>query len=342
MNKLTLDKCLTLDDVLLVPQLSNINSRSDIDTSTQLTENFKLKVPVISSPMDTVTEAAMAIALSEAGGLGILHRSCSLRDQVLMIDNILEYEELNNKIINWGAAVGITDDYLERAKAMHRLGCSVICIDVAHGHHTNVRKAILSIRNSLGDKIHIMAGSVATLEAFDFLAEAGASSGRCSIGSGSICSTRLQTGHGVPLLSAIFDCAKSTSDMLLIADGGLRTPGDIVKAIAAGADAVMLGSMLAGTLEAPGQINSDGKKQYRGMASFESQVDRGNKNPMHVEGVSGWVNITGTVKSTIEKIHAGLTSGMSYSGARTIHEFQLKAKFIQQTHVANIEGPTGI
>ena len=205
----------------------------------------------------------------------------------------------------------------------------VLCIDVAHGHHKLVERAIKSIKEMLNDSVHIIAGNVATLEGFNALADWGADSVRCNIGGGSICSTRIQTGHGVPGLHTIFECAQSDRDAKIIADGGIRSSGDIVKALAAGADFVMLGSMLAGTDESPGEtligVLNTKTKVYRGMASKEAQFDWRGKCSSN-EGISATIPYKGPVTNVLEDLSNGIKSGLSYSGVRTITELQAKAQ----------------
>ena len=263
---------LSYDDVLLVPKYSDIKSRSEIDLSSNLGKDLILSLPIFSSPMDTVSGKDMCIAMDTAGGAGIVHRYNTIEEQSVIISDAAK--NINNNI---GAAVGITGDYLERASEAYSQGANFICVDVAHGHHSSMKLALHRLRIMLGDHYHIMAGNVATVEGINDLAEWGADSVRCNIGGGSICSTRIQTGHGVPGLQTIIDCAHTDRDVTIIADGGIRNSGDIVKAIAAGADAVMCGSLLAGTTESPGKIEEDRQgfkwKTYRGMASKEAQMD---------------------------------------------------------------------
>jgi IMP dehydrogenase len=209
----------------------------------------------------------------------------------------------------------------------------VICVDVAHGHHKLVERAIKTIKDAYAEAIHIMAGNVATLQAFNDLSDWGADSVRCNIGGGSICSTRIQTGHGHPGLQTVFDCAATDRDAKIIADGGIRTSGDIVKALAAGADFVMLGSLLAGTEEAPGEkIARNGHvfKKYRGMASKDAQISWRGRYSSN-EGVSAEVPFKGPVGDILDDLTNGVRSGLSYSGARSIKELQAKAMFVRQT-----------
>ena len=243
-----------------------------------------------------------------------------------------------------GAAIGVSDDFVDRACALYDAGAQILCIDVAHGHHTLVRHALTILRNTFGSAIHIMAGNVATLSAFNDLSDWGADSIRVGIGGGSICATRIQTGHGVPTLQSIIDCAASDRPARLIADGGMKMPGDIAKALAAGADFVILGSLLAGTDESPGEIiEQDGRKikSYRGMASREAQYKwRGRSSS--VEGVAHHVDYHGSVHDVVHNLCRGIKSGMSYSGARNLREFRAKALFIKQTMCGLAESGTHI
>ncbi len=330
---------LTYDDVLLVPQYSDIESRRQIDIGGTLS-NMRLSLPVISSPMDTVTEWSMCRSMDEAGGIGIIHRYNSIEQQAAQAEKAFEVGAKNV-----GAAVGVTGDYLDRAIALCGEGVQVVCVDVAHGHHVLVETAIKSLRDSLGDDVHIMAGNVATLDGFNALAEWGADSVRCNIGGGSICTTRVQTGHGVPGLHTIFECAASewAGDVKIIADGGIRNSGDIVKALAAGADFVMLGSLLAGTTETPGELiqnfgnqMGESRKVYRGMASADAQNEwRGRTSSL--EGVATTIPYKGKVDEVLIKLEGGIRSGLSYSGARTVDELHRRAVFIRQTDAGRNE-----
>jgi len=334
-----LPETLTYDDVLLVPQYSNIESRKEIDVGSSLDDNIRLKLPIISSPMDTVTETKTAIAMYQAGGLGIIHRYNSIKRQVELVrDASVE------KIYNVGAAIGVTEDFEERACALYDAGANVICVDVAHGHHILVERAIKTLRSIFGGDIHIMAGNVATLAGFNDLADWGADSIRCNIGGGSICSTRIQTGHGAPGLHTIMECAKTDREAKIIADGGIKNSGDIVKALAAGADFVMLGSLLAGTAETPGEkVTTFGgvKKRYRGMASKDAQIDwRGKYNSN--EGVSVLIDHKGPIKEVLTALHQGIVSGFSYSGCKNITELQTTHCFAKQTPAGWSESQTHI
>ena len=331
---------LSYDDVLLVPKYSDIKSRSEITLSVDMGKTLQLDLPLFSSPMDTISEDRMAIAMDKAGGAAIIHRYNSIRQQEELVSKSVS-ESRNNV----GAAIGITGDYLERATAAFNAGATFICVDVAHGHHLMMQKALNRLKKLLGDNYHIMAGNVATLQGVNDLGDWGADSVRCNIGGGSICSTRIQTGHGVPGLQTIIDCAQTDRDVKIIADGGIRNSGDIVKAIAAGADAVMCGSLFAGTTESPGDVIMDNSgfrwKTYRGMASKEAQMDWHGRTSSN-EGVSTYIDFKGSVTEVLGDLRKGIASGLSYSGARNLAEFREKAIFVRQTPSGLQESKTHI
>lgn len=327
---------LSFDDVLLVPQKSAIVSRSEIDlTSTMGSHSFEL--PVISSPMDTVTESQMMIAMSDLGGLGIIHRYNSIKEQCDLV------RDCGPSLS--AAALGVSSDIQARSASLYGAGARIFCIDVAHGHHTNVERALKTLRDIFGESVTIIAGNVATPEGYSDLSDWGADAVRVGIGGGSICSTRIQTGHGVPTFHSVLECKYVDADAKIIADGGIKTAGDIVKALAAGADFVMLGSMLAGTDESPGQVfvSTDDKKYkvYRGMASVEAQVDwRGDARSL--EGVSTTIPYKGSVIDVLNALKQNIRSGLSYSGAHSLKEFQATARFIRQTSASIVESGTHI
>jgi IMP dehydrogenase len=341
---------LSYEDVLLVPQYSDVRSRKEIDIGTTLGEGkraISLGLPIISSPMDTVTGPLMSEVMNVFGGVGVIHRYCTIEDQAKMVKmaKLNRYHSTTNDIhILVGAAVGVTGDFEKRAYALKAAGVDFLCIDIAHGHHILMREAIETLRCIVGDDKHIMAGNVATLEGVNALADWGADSVRCNIGGGSICSTRIQTGHGMPGLQTIMECVKTDRNVSIIADGGIRNSGDVVKALAAGADCVMVGSMLAGTAEAPGEILHLGAKRYknyRGMASEEAQKDwRGTASSL--EGISATIPYKGSVTRILEQLDNGIRSGFSYSGARTLPQLQSKAKFTRQTAAGISESNTHI
>ena len=326
---------LSFDDVLLEPKYSDIKSRSEVDMGNHLSETAYLELPVISSPMDTVTEDEMAWAIYDEGGLGVVHRYNTVEEQVTLIKKRRGFK---------AAAIGVTGEYEERACALFDAGIHYLCLDVAHGHHVLVKNALKTLRELFGDTVHLMAGNVATLEAFNDLADWGANSIRVGIGGGSICSTRINTGHGVPTFQSIHDCSYSDRDAKIIADGGIKNSGDIVKALAAGADFVMLGSMLAGTDESPGEIFTSVNKKYkvyRGMASRSAQLDWRGKSSSP-EGISTTIPYKGPVSDILRDIGGNIRSGFSYTGARDLRELQSKAIFIRQTSASQIESSTHI
>jgi IMP dehydrogenase len=335
-------ECLSYDDVLLIPQYSDIRSRDDVDISSQLGD-MKLELPLIASPMDTIAEHRMAASMSNYGGTTVVHRYNTIEEQVQQVN--IARNLSNNPTPFIGAAIGITGDYLERAMALKEAHVSFVCLDVAHGHHIVMKEALKELRKRFNPYTHIMAGNIATLQGINDLADWGADSVRCNIGGGSICSTRIQTGHGIAGFQTILDCAKTNRDVQVIADGGIKNAGDIVKALAAGADAVMCGSLFAGTDETPGQIfeEADGThwKTYRGMASKEAQV-RWRGRYSSFEGVAARVPYRGSVQPILKDLERGIRSGFSYSGARTLGELQAKATFIKQTSSGLSESHTHI
>lgn len=332
-------EALSFDDVVMVPQYSDIKSRSEVSLSIKLNNtNIVLGAPVIASPMDTVSGPDMAIALwQHAKALAILHRYCSIEVQAQNVKRVVDGGATA------AAAIGINGDYFERATELVRAGASVICVDVAHGHHIMMKDALTKLRKAF-PHCHIMAGNVATLEGFNDLSDWGADSIRVGIGSGSICSTRVQTGHGVPLFQNILDISKTDRPAQLISDGGIKVFGDISKAIGGGADFVMMGSMFAGTDESPGDLiaTMDGKrKTYRGMASKDSQIEWRGYHSSN-EGISTTIPYKGPVKNILTDMLGAMVSGFSYSGARNITELQNKAKFKRVTHASMVEGTTHI
>ena len=325
------------DDVLLVPQYSDIESRTEVDLSVpglfddlnkmEAIGKRQLTCPIVGSPMDTVMGPDSAQILSLLGGFGVLHRYCSIEDAC---KSYTETMSAHGSQTNVMVAIGATGDYLERAAELFDVGCRSFCIDVAHGHHISVKRALESLRLKFGDKVHLMGGNVATLDAFNDLSDWGCDSIRTGVGGGSMCTTRIQTGHGVPTLQSIMDCARTDRKAKIVADGGIRNSGDAVKALAAGADYIMLGSVLAGHQESPGIIfnNPEGKfKAFRGMASKEAQIDWRGKVGGE-EGVSTFIPYKGLLRDTLEGFLAGMRSGLSYSGARNIPELQRKAVFV--------------
>lgn len=322
----------SFDDVLLVPQYSDIESRSEIDLTRQLGSR-QYSIPIITSPMDTVTGLDMASTFGALGGLAVTHRYCDVVEQSRMTP------------AKSAAAVGVTGDFMERIDFLNKdAGIITFCLDVAHGHHVLVERALKSIRDKYGSGLNIIAGNVATPKAYLALSDWGADAVRIGIGGGSICSTRIQTGHGVPTFESVLTCSYEDG-ATIIADGGIKTAGDVVKALSAGADFVMLGSMLAGTDQSPGQLfqGNDGNKYkvYRGMASVEAQTDwRGEARSL--EGISTTIPHKGCVKDVVGNLLQNVRSGLSYSGARNITQLQAKAEFIVQSTASQIESSTHI
>lgn len=328
-------ECLSYDDVLLVPQYSDIKSRKEVDISCKLGK-FEFKTPLIASPMNTITEGEMAETMAQLGGLGIVHRYCTIEDQVKMVGEVVSGVK--------AAAIGITGDYLERAEELVKNGgVEILCLDVAHGHYSVMGRALGEVRKLVGD-VYLMASTIATLDACLDLKEWGADGVRVGVGSGSICQTRVVTGHGIPTLQSLLDINNNhlLKDPLpdIIADGGHKNSGDMVKALAAGANMVIAGSLFAGTRQTPGEIsygpNGEQFKSYAGMASRESNAKRGVKVTAP-EGVAMKVRYKGDVREVMEVLNDGIRSGLSYSGARNIQEFENKAEFVKQTHAGVIE-----
>jgi IMP dehydrogenase len=458
-----LEEALTFDDVLLVPAESDVIPK-DVDVKTQLTPEIRLAIPIVSSAMDTVTEAATAICMAREGGVGIVHKNLSIAEQVLEVTKVKKAESgvvvnpvtvapeqklaaalelmkrheisglpvvaadgrpvgiLTNRDIRFernleqpisammtkklitiaegtsveaakellhknriekllvidgggflkglvtikdiekaqkhptaakdelgrlrcGAAVGIGADRDERVDALMKAGCDVLCIDTAHGHSQNVINAVKDVRKNF-PKAQIIAGNIATGEAALALAKAGADAVKVGIGPGSICTTRVVAGVGVPQIRAITDAAKALRGMnvTVIADGGIKYSGDVAKAIAAGAHVVMIGSLFAGTDEAPGEIilyQGRSYKTYRGMGSIGAMragsKDRYFQSEVHSEakfvpeGIEGRVPYRGSLSQSLYQLIGGLKAGMGYTGCHTIDELRTKARFLRTT-----------
>ncbi len=324
---------LTFDDVLLVPRKSHVESRMDPSLESILTQSYPLKVPFVSANMDTITEAPMAIKMHQLGGFGIIHRFMSVDDQVQQVKMALEGGG------GVAASIGVNAQDRERAHQLIDAGTQVLTIDIAHGHSTAMLKTLDWLKSQWPD-ISVIAGNVVTPKATQDLIHAGADAIKVGIGPGSMCTTRVITGCGVPQLTAIAMCAHvgQEKNIPIIADGGLRTSGDIVKAFAAGASSVMLGSVLAGTIETPGSIQS-GHKLYRGMASKSAQNSwRGNiPKGMTAEGESVKVPVKGHVEDVIDELSGGLRSGMSYLNAPSIPEIREQAQFMEVTPMGQSE-----
>jgi IMP dehydrogenase len=324
-------QAITYDDVLLVPNYNNHESRRMVDTAvTDRTGKLRLELPVFTANMDSVTESEMANFIGAKGGMGVLHRFLSIER------NIEEFKKCKFKAY---VSIGCSDQDMERAQALRDAGAEYFCVDVAHAHGKYVGKTLKRLREFLPNAC-LMAGNVATYAGADYLAACGADILKVGIGGGSVCTTRIKTGFGVPNLTAIEECAKV--DRSIIADGGIRTPGDIVKALAFGADFVMIGGMLAGTRPTPGKVlEKDGKKikQYRGMASFEAQADflGGVPEWKTAEGVAVDVPYRENEEAILADIIGGLRSGLTYGGAATVKELQRKMSYVTITQAGRIE-----
>ena len=334
----TIKESLTFDDVLLIPKYSDVLP-SETDISLNLSKKITLKVPFLSSAMDTVTEYKMAVAIAQAGGIGVIHRNLNIRKQSQ------EVMKVKKKKLIVGAAVGTNNEDVDRARSLIDNGCDLIVIDTAHGHSAKVLK-VLSKLKKINFNVPICVGNIATAEASKKLYNSGADIIKVGIGPGSICTTRMVAGIGVPQISAIMEVkdALKNKKIKIISDGGIKFSGDIAKALAAGADAIMMGSIFAGTDESPGKkFKIKGKlyKQFRGMGSIGAmssgsanryfQKNFKDKSKFVPEGVEGRVEYKGNVSKIIYQLQGGLRSSMGYIGAKDINQIQKKAKFIKIT-----------
>ena len=332
-------EALTFDDVTLAPNYSEVLP-SEVDTSIKLSENLKLRIPILTSAMDTVTESRMAIAIAKAGGIGVIHRNLNIKDQ------ISEIKKVKKQKLLVGAAVGAGPNEHKRVEQIIKEGVDLIVVDTAHGHTKKVGEIIRFIKKQKTKKVTLCAGNIATAEAAKYLLNLGVDIIKVGIGPGSICTTRLVAGIGVPQLSAILAVRNGLKNKKakIISDGGIKYSGDLAKAFAAGADAVMIGSLFAGTDETPGKlITKNGKKfkSFRGMGSVgamnkgsadryfqKKQKDTSKYVP---EGVEGYVKYKGKVDSVIYKLVGGLKSSMGYLGAKQIKNLRDKPRFVKIT-----------
>jgi len=331
MIKISKEKALCFDDILLVPQYSEVKSRKDIDASMHGYE-----FPIVSSPMDTVTEWPMAVAIANQGGIGLIHRYMNKSDQLMQLDAAIK--STYNKS-NIGIAISALDvlDSQYILDAIN-IGAKWFCIDTANGHGESCIRAVKTFKYYYPE-VNLMAGNVSTAKGFETLSRMGADAVRVGIGGGATCTTRIVSGHGVPTLQSIIDCyewkKETNSKTLIVADGGIKNSGDIVKAFAAGSDLVMLGSMLAGTEETPGDI-INGFKHFRGMASAEAQLDwRGEVSV--AEGISTMIPCKGSVINIFNEILDGIGSGCSYSGTHTLKELADQAFYIEVSPLSRAE-----
>jgi IMP dehydrogenase len=344
------NKALTYDDVLLIPKYSDISSRSHINLNTKVSRRYGILTPYVASCMDTVCESEMAIKMAELGGVGCIHRFMTVEEQCEEVKKVRKHFQTYSLYELWGvmydnwhaeiqdipvmAAIGVMTSDIQRAIKLVESGANILIIDVAHGHHSNVKTMISELKKNLPDHVDIIAGNISTTNSAMDLREWGADGLRVGIGGGSLCTTRIKTGHGIPNVQTIVDCIVD-SEIPVMADGGIRNSGDIAKALGLGASCVMLGSLLAGTKESPGKIISirDGSlyKKYRGSASLETKSTHGQATK-HIEGESTLIPFKGGVSYIIESLNDGVKSALSYSGCRTISEFNEKATFVEITN----------
>ncbi len=325
---------LSYGDVLIIPKYNKILSRKDIDLRTRVSRNIELAMPILAANMDTICESKMAIALGKLGGLGVIHRYLTIEQQV---DEVRKVKQQN---LICAAAIGIKD-YSERVPALVNSGVNLLVLDIAHGHSKYAGKTLDWIKQNYSH-IDVMVGNVATKDAAHYFLSKGADAIKVGVGPGAMCTTRIMSGAGVPQVTALMDVYEETQGKIPIcADGGIRYPGDLTKAIGAGAETVMLGGVLSGTDETPGEIiekNGVKFKEYRGMASYDATIRRLNlegKNEeevISVEGESILVEYKGPISPIVKKFLGGLASGMTYTGSPSVYSFRGRADFIEISH----------
>lgn len=335
--KLNIPLSLSYDDVLLIPQYSEVNSRNDVNLETKITPRLVLRIPLISANMSDVTGVAMAIRMAELGGLGVLPRFMSAEEEANMV-----YKVKKKKLLV-GASIGLRNGMFGRSESLIKAGADIMVLDVAHGHLRKVIDAIADFKNKFRG-VELVAGNVATAAAAEDLFKAGADCVKVGVGPGSICTTRIETGSGVPQITAIMEAAAAARKYkkTLIADGGTKNSGDIVKGLAAGASAIMAGSLFAGTAESPGRKVKIAGKLYKtynastSLAEKKNHVEKAgdefeNHYTKQIEGVESIVNYKGPLAEVVEHLSANVRSGLSYSGAKNIPELWKKARFTQIT-----------
>lgn len=352
-GKIVSTEGLTFDDLLLLPNQSDF-PREAVNLATALHPRIKLKLPVLSSPMDTVTESGMAISMAQAGGLGVIHRNLAVDKQAAMVEHVKmspvtdkDAASLDSKgryLV--AAAIGAGADMAERVKALVAAGVDMIVVDSGHGHSTYIMDCVKHIKKAYKDKVVVMAGNVATYDGAKAMIKAGADVIRVGMGPGAICTTRVITGMGVPQMTALMEVARAAkgTKVTFVADGGMRMMGDMAKALATGAHAVMLGSLLAGHEQAPGdKLVIEGKtyKQYRGMGSIGAMQKGGAERygqkaqmaakQLIAEGVEGLVPYKGDVHDFLFQTAGSLRSSFYYLGSKNMSEFHKKARFIRIT-----------
>ena len=339
MNLDELPLALTYDDVLLVPQRSSIRSRSQVSLASAMTRDINMTTPVMAANMDTVCGWEMAATMSHLGAVGIIHRFLPIHDQGAEVRKAFEASE--GGVI--GAAVGTDHDMIERTSACADAGARVVVLDIAHGHAEHAIEGVKRLKDQC-PQVQVIAGNVATAQGAIDLAEAGADAIKVGVGPGGVCTTRLVAGVGVPQLTAVSEAVNAECGVPIIADGGIRTSGDIAKALAVGADSVMIGSMFAGTKEAPGEVEQTERglfKRVRGMASREAAEQRAHRSGEALddeyfehraaEGVEGLVPYRGSVVLLVNELMAGVKSAMSYQNASSLAEFRTNARLVRIT-----------
>ncbi|HKL23545.1 MAG TPA: guanosine monophosphate reductase [Candidatus Nanoarchaeia archaeon] len=321
----------SFEDVLIVPKYNKIVSRKEVSLKTKVTKNYEIEIPLIVANMDTTCEAKMAIAIGKLGGLGVIHRFNTIKQQAEQVKLVKKHKLLA------AAAIGVKD-YERRLGALIKANIDIIVLDIAHGHSKYAGKVVEYIKKKYPE-IDVMAGNIATKDAAEYFLSKGADAIKVGIGPGSMCTTRIMTGAGVPQLTAIMDVYEATQGRIPIcADGGIKNPGDFCKALGAGANTVMSGSIFAGTDESPGKvIKKKGKKfkLYRGMASYEATLKKKkldgkeSKEIISVEGEKTFIPYKGPIEPIVKKFLGGLTSGMTYIGAKNMENFIGKVDFIE-------------
>jgi IMP dehydrogenase len=326
-------KGLTFDDVLLIPQHSQISSRRTPVLKTQVTKNYSIDIPLITANMDTVTEVEMACAMAKLGGMGILHRFMSPEDQIIMVNEIKEFQKENNLNTPIAASIGVKDEGRLRADLLVKAGVQIVTVDIAHGDSVMMLDTLKYVKETY-PQIDVIAGNVATPDGVKRMIDLGADAIKVGIGPGSMCTTRIITGHGVPQLTAIALCVQVANEygIPVIADGGLKNSGDMVKSLCAGASSMMMGSLVSGTLETPGEVKG-GMKQYRGMASKAAQVSWRGEMPqgMAAEGVDTFIPCKGSVVDVVSELTGGIRSGMTYIGVETLEDMTKNSMFMEMS-----------
>ena len=339
MNPTDFPLALAYDDVLLVPRRSAVGSRQEVSLATRLSRRLNLELPVIAANMDTVCEWEMAVAMARMGGVGIIHRFLPVQNHAREVEKVKQVGE--DLLV--GAALGVGGDMTLRAKNCVAAGVDVLVLDIAHGHAEHSLNAVRILKDEFPE-VDLIAGNIATGEGAVDLVEAGADAVKVGVGPGGVCTTRVVTGVGVPQVSALYDVVRSGVDAPIIADGGIRAGGDIAKALALGADSVMIGSLLAGTRESPGEVEETSTgpvKRVRGMASLEAAVLRAARRGAELEdeyfehrspeGIERRVAYRGTAEDVIRSLMGGVRSAMSYLGATDLGTFQRNARFVRTT-----------